>query len=166
MCQTLSNEKVKSLGMFNQEMVFWKCHLHKHWTCFYFWCLSKTFHINLICVWIIMRMWWYSLMEFLRDIYNDEIDCFVLAIRPRSPYQWWLSLVPIMVLPCVEDSNVCNYNGWKESQWFCVLSQPPENEWSALNTEYHRMKLSVTSFNEELYLIGGEDYWHNVQVSI
>lgn len=41
---------------------------------------------------------------------------------------------------------------------------PPKNEWSALNTEYHRLEWSVTPFNEELYLIGGEDYWHNVHI--
>ena len=45
-----------------------------------------------------------------------------------------------------------------------MLFQPPKNEGSALNTEYHRLEWSVTPFNEELYLIGGEDHWHNVHI--
>ena len=41
---------------------------------------------------------------------------------------------------------------------------PKQNKWSALDTKLNCRDCTVTSFDDKLFVIGGEDSWHDVQI--
>ena len=41
---------------------------------------------------------------------------------------------------------------------------PKQKKWSALDTKLNCRDCTVTSFDDELFVIGGEDSWHDVQI--
>ena len=80
----------------------------------------------------------------------------------------WFSLPTMPIssqLPCVP--AVCGGNlyvmGREKSVPVCCFN-PKQNEWSTLDITMHRKDFTVTSFNKELYVIGGEDSWQDVQI--
>ena len=53
--------------------------------------------------------------------------------------------------------------GGKNSNSVCCFN-PNQIKWSTLDMKMNSKKCTVTSFNEELYVIGGEDSWRDVQI--
>ena len=79
----------------------------------------------------------------------------------------WVSL-PMM--PCPRSHHaaaVCAgllyVMGGRESIPVCCFSSK-QNTWSTLDITLDKKDCSVTSFNEQLYVIGGEDSWRDVQI--
>ena len=55
--------------------------------------------------------------------------------------------------------------GGKNSNSVCCFN-PNQIKWSTLDMKMNSKKCTVTSFNEELYVIGGEDSWRDVQIYV
>ena len=92
---------------------------------------------------------------------NKNTQCFVLSSSK------WLSL-PVMPFPRAHHgAAVCGgllyVMGGKESAPVCCFN-PKQNVWTTLDVTLNQKDCSVTSYNEELYVIGGEDSWRDVQV--
>ena len=93
---------------------------------------------------------------------SESTEGFVPASRT------WVSL-PMMPFSRVHHgAAVCGgllyVMGGKESAPVCCFN-PKQNKWSTLNFSLDKKKdCSVTAFNDELYVIGGEDSWHDVQI--
>ena len=90
-----------------------------------------------------------------------ETDCFVPSTKT------WVSL-PMMPYPCLEDgAAVCGgilYMMEAEKDSMCCFN-PKENKWSSHEIEFNfKIDYSVTCFNEELYVIGGEGSWNDVKI--
>ena len=68
---------------------------------------------------------------------------------------------------CDHVAAVCDGNlyimGGEQPDPVCCFN-PKQNEWSTLDITIHQKGCTVTSFNKELYVIGGEDSWQNVQI--
>ncbi|XP_066019138.1 kelch-like protein 5 [Pocillopora verrucosa] len=96
------------------------------------------------------------------DIYgpNDYSQCLVLSCSK------WLSL-PAMPPCSPRSAAVCGGQlyvmGEKEKTSVCCFN-PNQFKWSTLDLKMDRKGSTVTSFNEELYVIGGEGSWHDVQI--
>ncbi|XP_022796840.1 kelch-like protein 3 [Stylophora pistillata] len=92
---------------------------------------------------------------------NDKTQCFVLSDSK------WLSL-PSMPFPrSHHGAAVCGgllyVMGGDKSAPVCYFN-PKQNKWSTLNVTMDKKGCSVTSFNQELYVIGGEGSWHDVHI--
>ena len=78
----------------------------------------------------------------------------------------WLPL-PRMPSSSSRSAAVCGGQlyvmGGKNSNSVCCFN-PNQIKWSTLNMKMDSKNCTVTSFNEELYVIGGEDSWHDVQI--
>ena len=77
----------------------------------------------------------------------------------------WLSLPPVPSYS--QSATVCGGQlyvmGGKKSTSVCCFN-PNQIKWSTLDMTMDRKGFTVTSFQEELYVIGGEDSWHDVQI--
>ena len=95
------------------------------------------------------------------DLEQTRSYCFV-----PSTVTW----VSLPMMPCPRSHHgaaVCAgllyVMGGDESAPVCCFS-PKQNTWSTLDITLDKKDCSVTSFNEELYVIGGEDSWRDVQI--
>ena len=90
-----------------------------------------------------------------------ETQCFVPSTMS------WVSL-PRMPRPCSHHgAAVCGgllyiLGGKNSAQMYCF--NPKQNKWSTHCIKLHLKDCSVTSFHEELYVIGGEGSWRDVQI--
>ena len=79
----------------------------------------------------------------------------------------WLSLPRMPSSSYPRSAAVCGgllyIMGGKNSNSVCCFN-PNQIKWSTLNMKMDSKNCTVTSFNEELYVIGGEDSWHDVQI--
>ena len=79
----------------------------------------------------------------------------------------WLSLPRMPSSSYPRSAAVCGGQlyimGGKNSNSVCCFN-PNQIKWSTLNMKMDSKNCTVTSFNEELYVIGGEDSWHDVQI--
>ena len=91
---------------------------------------------------------------------NDYSQCLVLSCSK------WLSL-PAMPPCSPRSAAVCGGQlyvmGEKEKTSVCCFN-PNQFKWSTLDLKMDRKGSTVTSFNEELYVIGGEGSWRDVQI--
>ena len=94
---------------------------------------------------------------------NMNTDCFVPSTKT------WVSL-PKMPYPCLEDaaavcSGILYIVGARkgDSMSICCFN-PKENNWSSRDIELKSTDYSVTCFNEELYVIGGQGSWNDVKI--
>ncbi len=92
---------------------------------------------------------------------NSDTRCFVPSTGS------WVSL-PMMPYPhSHHGAAVCGgllYTlGGKNSMPMCSFN-PKQNKWSSHGKTLNVKDCSVTSFHEELYVIGGEGSWHDVQI--
>ena len=98
------------------------------------------------------------------DDLNVETDCFVPSTKT------WVSL-PMMPYPCLENAaavccGILYIMGAKreESTSICCFN-PKQYKWSSHDIDLtFKTDYSVTCFNEELYVIGGEDSWSDVKI--
>ena len=90
---------------------------------------------------------------------NDRINFFVLATMT------WGSL-PMVPFNCKHhDAAVCGGLLYVVGDFDSMLCFNPKlNKWNTLDTKLKCIECTVTSFNDELFLIGGEDSWHDVQI--
>lgn len=96
------------------------------------------------------------------SIFKHEIDCFVLATKTRESFL----MMPIACANhCVAVCGGLLYvmGGSNLTGSVCCFNSK-QNEWSTQGTECHRIECSVLSFKDGLYLIGGGNSWHNVQI--
>ena len=97
------------------------------------------------------------------DDCNLNTDCFVPSTKT------WVSL-PKMPYPCSEDAAaVCGgilyiVGAQKEESTSICCFNPKENNWSSHDIELKLTEYSVTCFNEELYVIGGQGSWNDVKI--
>ena len=97
------------------------------------------------------------------DFWNLETDCFVPATKS------WVSLPPIPYT-CSEDAAaVCSgilyiVGAEKEDSTSICCFNPKENNWSSHDIELKSTNYTVTCFNEELYVIGGQGSWNDVKI--
>ena len=101
----------------------------------------------------------YEQVVILTDSLNQNTQGFVLSSSE------WLSLPP---MPSYSQSaTVCGGQlyvmGGKKSTSVCCFN-PNQIKWSTLDMTMDRKGFTVTSFQEELYVIGGEDSLHDVQI--
>ena len=79
----------------------------------------------------------------------------------------WVSLPRMPLSSSPRSAAVCGGQlyvmGGKNSNSVCCFN-PNQIKWSTLNMKMDSKNCTVTSFNEELYVIGGEDSWHDVQI--
>ena len=92
---------------------------------------------------------------------KKETQCFVPSTLS------WVSL-PLMPYPRSQHgAAVCDgvlyVMGGADSAPVCCFN-PKQNKWSSLGTTWKLEGCSVTCFHEELYVIGGEGSWCNVQI--
>ena len=100
--------------------------------------------------------------DLLRGSCFDSIQFFVPSTLK------WFSLPKMPISSHLHHvAAVCDGNlyimGGKQSVPVCCFN-PKQNEWSTLDITVHQKGCTVTSFNKELYVIGGEDSWQNVQI--
>ena len=95
---------------------------------------------------------------------NMDTDCFVPSTKT------WLSL-PMLPYPCTEGAAaVCGgilYIMGAEKPFSvstCCQFNPKHNRWSSYDIALNKTGYSVTCFNEELYVIGGEGSWNDVNI--
>ena len=94
---------------------------------------------------------------------NMNTDCFVPSTKT------WVSL-PKMPYPCSKDAAaVCSgilyiVGAEKEGSTSICCFNPKENNWSSHEVELKLTDHSVTCFNEELYVIGGQGSWNDVKI--
>ena len=92
-----------------------------------------------------------------------ETDCFVPSTKT------WLSL-PKMPYPCaVGGTAVCGgilyiMGAEKEDSVVMCCFNPNHNKWSSHDIALDIVDSSVTCFNEELYVIGGQGSWNDVKI--
>ena len=97
------------------------------------------------------------------DRVKVETDCFVPSTKT------WVSL-PKMPYPCTEGgAAVCGgilYIMGAENEDSSVMScfNPKHNKWSSHDMVLNIVESSVTCFNEELYVIGGQGSWNDVKI--
>ena len=97
-----------------------------------------------------------------RDGLKRETHCFVPSTVT------WVSL-PMMPFPrshhaaAVCDGLLYIMGGKIVGPAVCCFN-PKQNIWSSVDIKLSRKDCSVTSYNEELYVIGGQDSWHDVQI--
>ncbi|XP_078367546.1 kelch-like protein 12 [Oculina patagonica] len=90
-----------------------------------------------------------------------DMNCFVPSTMT------WLSL-PMMPHPrSHHGAAVCGgllyvLGGKNSAKMYCF--NPKLNKWSSYDKKLNVKDCSVTAFNEELYVIGGEGSWHDVQI--
>ena len=97
------------------------------------------------------------------EIYDDRTNFFVLATMT------WGSL-PTVPLNCGEHhvaAAVCGgllyvVGDFGSTSLSCF--NPKQNKWSTPDTKLNCKGCTVTSFDDELFVIGGEDSWHDVQI--
>ena len=91
---------------------------------------------------------------------KDYSQCFVLSCSK------WLSL-PAMPPCSPRSAAVCGGQLYvmdeKKKTSVCCFN-PNQFKWSTLDLKMDRRGSTVTSFNEELYVIGGEGSWRDVQI--
>ena len=79
----------------------------------------------------------------------------------------WVSLPRMPWSSSPRSAAVCGGQlyvmGGKNSNSVCCFN-PNQIKWSTLDMKMNSKKCTVTSFNEELYVIGGEDSWRDVQI--
>ena len=93
-----------------------------------------------------------------------ETDCFVLSTKT------WVSL-PKMPYPCtVGGAAVCGGILYvmgarnEDSLVKCCSFNPKHNEWRSQDLALNIANSSVTCFNEELFVIGGQGSWNDVKI--
>ncbi|XP_022796859.1 kelch-like protein 12 [Stylophora pistillata] len=95
------------------------------------------------------------------DFPEETSDCFVPASNT------WVSLPNIPIPHVHHGAAVCGgvlyVMGGSESAPICCFN-PKKNEWNTLDLMSRRKGCTVTSLNEELYVIGGEYSWRDVQI--
>ena len=91
----------------------------------------------------------------------NNTSCFVPATKT------WVSLPMMPLARAHHGAAVCGgllyVMGGMCSAPVCSFN-PKENKWSTLDITLNRKYCSVTFYNDELYVIGGEDSWHDVQI--
>ena len=91
---------------------------------------------------------------------KDYSQCFVLSCSK------WLSL-PAMPPCSPRSAAVCGgllYVLDEKKKTSVCCFNPNQFKWSTLDLKMDRRGSTVTSFNEELYVIGGEGSWRDVQI--
>ncbi|KAL9975137.1 hypothetical protein ACROYT_G012258 [Oculina patagonica] len=92
-----------------------------------------------------------------------DTNCFVPATMS------WVSL-PMMPCPRSQHSaTMCGgllyvLGGDEENAASMCCFNPNQNEWSSRDIAFNKTDCSVTCFNEQLYVIGGEESWCDVQI--
>ena len=94
---------------------------------------------------------------------KKETHCFV-----PSTVSW----VSLPMMPCPRSHHsaaVCDgllyvMGGKKPFGPAVCCFNPKQNIWTSVDIKLSRKDCSVTSYNEELYVIGGQDSWHDVSV--
>ena len=97
----------------------------------------------------------------LESRHKRDTQCFVPSTLP------WVSL-PMMPYPrSHHGAAVCcgllYVLGGNKSAPMCCFN-PKQNKWSSHGRSFYLKGCSVTSFHEELYVIGGEGSWCNIQI--
>ncbi|XP_022790348.1 kelch-like protein 2 [Stylophora pistillata] len=92
---------------------------------------------------------------------TNNTECFVLATKT------WESLSTMPFPRTYHGAAVCGgllyVMGGRDSTSVCCFN-PQRNEWSTLDSQLYGTACTVTCLNEELYVIGGEDSWRDVQI--
>ena len=97
------------------------------------------------------------------DYWTLKTDCFVPATKS------WVSLPQIPYTRSEDAAAGCSgilyiVGAEKEDSTSICCFNPKENNWSSHDIELKSTNYSVTCFNEELYVIGGQGSWNDVKI--
>ena len=97
----------------------------------------------------------------LDENYDNKVNCFVLGTMT------WESLPTIPFNNEHHDAAVCGgllyaVGDFDSTSVSCF--NPKLNQWSTLDTKLKCKECTITHFDNELFVIGGEDSWRDVQI--